>query len=125
MNISDWSRRITSFIHEIADVDIQEKVWLTRHPVEQSSFTEVICGLYDDCSFESYLLELNNHKINSKLLTRILIFKSALDDYLSNIESKNLSDRQIVADPDWQVIVLLAVNAECDLNSIIEIITDA
>ena len=44
--------KVTDCLRELADADFQKRVWLASSGSEVSSFTEAICGLFDDSGLD-------------------------------------------------------------------------
>jgi len=40
--------KVIHYLRELADETFQQRVWAGRSPTEMSSFSEAVCGLFDD-----------------------------------------------------------------------------
>jgi len=118
VELSDWDRQIALFVHEIADAKYQEEVWLGKKKTLQSSFTEAVCGLYDDFMFDLYVEELKNRNIDRQNLSHIENFKASLDDFLSSVNTINVSDKAIIGHAKWREVREYAFNAAYVLDVI-------
>ena len=91
---------IYGYIHEIASEDIQRRRWLNNDLFEISSFSEIMCRLFDDDHFEDFLRDGNTLKQFSSDTIRKL---TELKDMLNNYQEKS-SDAEIVDDFKWKEI---------------------
>ncbi len=97
-------KNIYDNILEISDVDFQKRAWLNNSKSECSSFTEVMCRLFDDDEFDRFIdVEINTLQFNSELVSQIKILRNMLNDY-----KEKSSDFEIIEDPDWQCITIQA-----------------
>jgi len=118
MDLSFWSSQILIFVNEISDAEFQDSVWLRHNLSVQSSFTEVVCGLYDDFNFEQYIEELKYSGVNQSLLTPIEEFKTSMDRFLETKDSTDICDKAILSDPQWHKVRESAVKASISISSI-------
>lgn len=91
-------------ILEISDIKFQEKAWLQNSENVCSSFTEVMCRLFDDNNFDLFV-DVNAKIIgfDSTLISELEILRRLLNSY----KEKN-NDSDIIQDPKWLVIVAQA-----------------
>ena len=88
-------------IKEISDLGFQEKAWLTNSKSECSSYIEVMCRLFDDNDFDSFIEhDAKKYGFGENLITEL----TTLQKMLNNYKEKD-SDDEIVKDPCWLTIV--------------------
>lgn len=95
-----WKSSIKDCLSEMSDLKYQHIVWLGHDPLIVSSFTELMCRLYDDFTFKDFIKIIPLKSFNPDLVKR-------LNDLDSKIESFNKSpasekdDITIINDPAW------------------------
>lgn len=84
---------IISALEELADMDIQTQLWVNGGPDGMSSYTEAICGLFDDGGVSRAMK-------SGGLLERPTLLKHfiALDKCVGKVR-ENQSPENIIADP--------------------------
>ncbi|MEW5251794.1 SCO4402 family protein [Microbulbifer sp. 2201CG32-9] len=103
MKSEDWDGFIFSLIKEIADKEFQRKVWFEGDCEEQSSFTEVVCALYDDYNFEDYL-EFEAKKFNStELVSELQKLNSKLNCFIDTLDGNAFTEK-FLTDKRWNSI---------------------
>ncbi len=88
---------------ELADLHLQRKLWLNEKNDTGliSSYTELMCSLFDDYSFDDFV-EVNALKIG---LSKSLIFELSKLRELLNKYDERKSDEEIINDTEWGKIV--------------------
>lgn len=87
-------------IVEISCKSLQTEIWLGKNPNRCSSFTEVMCRLFDDNNFIDFL----NHSVYElDFSVEIIYLLKALFDKLENY-SELATDEEIINDPNWEEI---------------------
>ena len=104
MNKKEWFELIIQQIREISDKEFQKRVWVNADGPKVSSYSEVMCKLYDDYIFESYI-EKYKSEIPSSMLIKLKSLNNMLNDY--NI-SDSKTDAEIIEDLEWKKIIGLA-----------------
>lgn len=108
MDKDTWLRNILSMVQELSDKHYQEEVWLKGIGNEISSFTEAICGLFDDYDLDGFLDKYSSDEYLSESKIKMLIlFRDKLNQYLLS-KDQNLSTENLLADPRWHEIQYLA-----------------
>jgi len=88
-------------ILEISDVKFQEKAWLQNNRDVCSSYTEVMCRLFDDNDFDLFLESGARKKgFDNILILELIKLRELLNSY---VEKSN--DSEIIIDPKWLAIV--------------------
>lgn len=100
MNKQEWLQGIYKIVTEISDRTFQERIWIKGEGPQVSSWTEVICRLFDDYDFDSFLDEYATQIGISSTLHKHLY---QLRDKLNTYQQKE-TDAEIVVDPEWQQI---------------------
>lgn len=80
-------------LRELADREFQEAVWLGRDPGSVSSFTEVVCGAFDDTGLSD---ALEAGEAEKELGRAISLLIGKLEEALKGV-NKELSVEQLVA----------------------------
>lgn len=94
---------IYSKILELSDVKLQIKIWLNRNNDTGliSSYTEVMCSLFDDFNFDDFIDKTAPEiGISTSVVVELDKLRNLLNDY-----KKKESDRDIISDPEWGKIV--------------------
>jgi len=115
-----WFELIEESLEEMSDLRYQYDVWvLNKIPNIFTSFTELICVLYDDTDFEGFLDKVRKHNPQSKFLVSALNLDTKLNQFLAlkPIRNPNNDDRLVINDPEWHKIVELAKHALADLQA--------
>lgn len=97
------SENIYKIIAVLADLSMQRKLWLNENNNTglTSSYSELMCSLFDDFSFDNFI----EKKATKIALSSSLIWElNRLRDFLNNYKEKG-SDEEIVDDPEWKKIV--------------------
>lgn len=100
-NYKNWEQRVYGAIRDISDIEFQKRAWLSNGN-EVSSFSEIICTLYDDSFFDEFLEEndLTSKNIDYDIILEMKLLKHMLDLY----DSSN-DESIILRDPQWHAIV--------------------
>ena len=100
----DWLQRIIIEVREISDLNLQHRVWVMGAGDNYvSSYGEMRCMLFDSYCFDDFLKEAAGI-IDSKLIEKLNCLKGALNNY----NDKDKTDAQIIIDPSWIKISILA-----------------
>lgn len=94
---------VYKMIIELSDLSLQRKLWLNENNDTGliSSYTELMCSLFDDFNFED-LIDNRASKIG---LSNSVIFElNKLRELLNNYNEKD-SDEEIISDPEWGKVV--------------------
>lgn len=96
-------KNIRSCLIEISDLSYQKRVWLGRDSVKVSSFTELMCRLYDDYNFKMFIDRIASEKASEDLVKKLRDFDKKLGAFSKNdIDKKN--DAEIIQDSLWREI---------------------
>jgi hypothetical protein len=90
-------KNIRSLLNELGSLELQRRRWLGED-TRVSSYTELMCGLFDDCDIE----EFSKNVLGTD--PRLLDLKHAVDDLISVLNTYNEADRSdadILIDPQW------------------------
>jgi len=88
-------------ILEISDISFQKRAWLDKNESDCSSYVEVMCRLFDDNNFDSFVeQDAKKYGLDPKLISEL----KTLQEMLNNYEEK-LTDSEIIQDPNWMIIV--------------------
>lgn len=95
-----YIENIIDILKELSDKEYQTNVWLHMNNPNNwvGSFTEAVCGLFDDCAIDSLLKE--NEVIISKPITEIL---QSMADVIDNIDGHR-PEEEIIDDPKMQIV---------------------
>lgn len=88
----------------LSDIELQKKLWLNQNNDTGliSSYTELMCSLFDDFGFDDFV-EKESSNIG---LSKSLIFElSKLKELLNNYVEKE-TDEDIINDSEWERIIL-------------------
>lgn len=115
--MNQQTRNIYFDILELSSEETQRKRWLGQDTHEISSYTEIMCRLFDDNSLEEFLKDSNTEKLFSKqTIKQLTILKEMLDNYV-----EKETDYEIINDPLWKAIVKKAAEVrqfwDTDVNS--------
>ncbi|MDL2321861.1 hypothetical protein LJC47_05895 [Desulfosarcina sp. OttesenSCG-928-B08] len=95
-------------LKELSDVEYQKKIWVRGEGPDVSSYTEAICGLFDDTGIGDQLDNIKSYGIViSAALDPILQKISDLVDSIGGMET----DADVLAHPKWPRVVALASQA--------------
>lgn len=108
-------------IEELSSVDLQEKMWLNQNndTGRISSYSELMCSLYDDCFLEIVLkkaMEKYGHSNNA--LNGLYKLSSLLNNYEEPYTNGHIDDELIIKDSNWQMIVKQAQRVLAHWNQI-------
>lgn len=85
---------------EISSRKLQDELWLGKNPKKCSSFTEVMCRLFDDNNFENFInFSVYEIGFSPKLIEELKLLSVKLDNYLELID-----DEKIINDPNWEEV---------------------
>ena len=113
MKIENWHKNIMASLHELADADFQERIWVRGEGPEVSSYVEAVCQLYDD----SGLTELLQDKSKPVISLQVDNILRELSSELDGIDSQ-MSAKDILEHPRWPKIRELADQAWQLMNSL-------
>lgn len=102
-------RHLYEVIKEIADAEYQESVWVKGLGPECGSFTEAMCGFFDDAQAGYILGRLKEFSLSpqqSKDLEKLFFALSAY----SNNTPDLIPDADVIKDPKWLEIQDIAKN---------------
>lgn len=96
-------KNIYNDILEMSDLELQKKLWLNQNNDTGliSSYTELMCRLFDDNDIESFI---NKEAIEKGLPEKIIIEIRLLKRLLNSYNEKQ-SDQEILEDPEWHNIM--------------------
>jgi hypothetical protein len=103
MNIEIMMNNIRQEINQLSDISLQRKLWLNENNDTGfiSSYVEVMCTLFDDNNFDSFIdVEAAKRGISPDLISEL----SKLRDLLNNYQEK-ANDSEIIMDPKWMKVV--------------------
>lgn len=94
---------INRMIIELSDLSLQRKLWLNENNDTGliSSYTELMCSLFDDFSFDDFI-DSRASKIG---LSNSAIFELNKLRVLLNSYNEKGSDEEIIGDPEWKNVV--------------------
>ena len=96
---NEWLDRIEEFLEEISDVEFQERVWVRGEGPEVSSYSDLMCGLFDDFSFDAFLDESwGQFDLSETLHEELLRIRSQLNQF---DPGNPMNSEKIVNDPMW------------------------
>ncbi len=90
-------------IVELANLSLQRKLWLNENNDTGliSSYSELMCSLFDDYSFDDFV----DHEATHTGLSKSLLYElSKLRELLNSYDEKG-SDEEILNDPEWKKVV--------------------
>lgn len=103
--------KMLACLHELADMSFQDRVWVRGVGPEVSSFTEALCGLYDDSTLGDRLEEGTADGLVGPAaalqLESLLVQLKALPD---------LPDAELVELPEWADIRVAAASAAAEVR---------
>lgn len=95
-----WIENIRSCLEEISDLEFQSRVWVRGEGSEVSSFTELICRLYDDFHFDDFISTCGPMKKDFEE------FSKKISSFID--KNQTLSDKDIIGHPEWIAISKLS-----------------
>ena len=117
MNI--WIENIYRDILELSDLDKQRNSWLGNDPNYVSSYVKIMCRLFDDNDFDNFIdIESDKLGVSYTLVTELKKLRELLNQY----EEGDKTDKEIIEDPLWVLIVnqakiVISVMTEIDIKS--------
>ncbi len=114
--------KVIEGLRELADIDFQRRVWLATSGPEISSFSEAICGLFDDSGLSSnlergILSAVFSKNVYAKLNELGLLIDKVKYDFLS------LEPDSLIEHPQMQIVrdlassILAQIQADENHNS--------
>lgn len=97
-------------IKELSDVTIQKQLWLNQdnNIGEISSYTELMCTLYDDLDFHSFakkgLIVVNNVEITDGKISKALLKEMQILDNMLQTYNASGDDSSVLVDSAWHKI---------------------
>jgi hypothetical protein len=90
-------------ILEASDLDRQRKLWLNENNDTGwiSSYTELMCGLFDDNDFDSFI---DKTAAEAGFPSKTIIELDKLRTLLNNYQEGDKTDAEIINDPEWKKI---------------------
>jgi hypothetical protein len=96
-------KNIIDDINELSDINLQRKLWLNENNNTGfiSSYAELMCRLFDDNGFDTFI-----DKAASKIgmSNELILALNKLRSCLKNYKEKD-SDEEIINDLEWKKIV--------------------
>jgi len=99
-----WIENTYRDIIELSDLNKQKKSWLGNDPNYVSSYVEIMCKLFDDNNFDIFIDESEKLGLPYKLVNELKKLRELLNLY----EEGNKTDKEIIEDPLWILIVIQA-----------------
>ena len=93
-------------IWEISDVDFQYRIWIEGSGPEVSSFTEAICGFFDDFNAKELVDHPKAYSLSPLQHLKLSELYNALRAYSD--DTPGILDIEVVQDPQWYTIRNLA-----------------
>lgn len=107
-------------LFEFAHIEYQKKLWFAKYPNSVGDFGEAICQYFDDLDldngYDSFLME---KIISAEECNLIIDYHNELEKYISRPEKRTLSDKKILADPEWINLTLIAKQNWKELKKLI------
>lgn len=100
MNYKTWKEEILSILNDISDKGFQYTEWFDKNDSFAISADELICMLYDDNLFESFIEQEELHKNDKELLKN---FNNKLNQFLDS-QPTSLNDTEIFYSESWNEI---------------------
>ncbi|TGK32360.1 hypothetical protein EHQ12_19245 [Leptospira gomenensis] len=105
-------KNIYNDLLELSNKDRQKSLWLGKEADHISSYIELMCRLFDDNDFDSFIDEFHETRKNTDLSLKLQNLREMLNSY--NGDDK--SDTDILMDPNWDSIVARASEIIHDWN---------
>lgn len=87
-------------IKEISDIEMQKECWLGKNESYISSYDEVMCRLFDDNDFDSFIDKTSKKICFSKeIITELAKLRILLNSYI-----EKETDEEIISDIEWHKI---------------------
>lgn len=103
-SIETWKFNIYQSLKDISDLENQKLSWLGKHPVEVSSYTEVLGMLYDTFAFEDYIEFYKSNNGETKLYRLMIELCRMIDKYQEigyQFETEKGGAERILNDSRW------------------------
>lgn len=100
-------KHIKLCLQQLSDTEYQERVWVRGEGPEVSSYTEVVCQLFDDTALGDLLSSRLDEPVLSEELDSILL---ALSKIFDEIDYK-LDIQDILMHPEWNKVKRLSSKA--------------
>lgn len=103
-----FTKAIYREFYKISDYNLLQEMWLNPNSQLVSSYNEFICTLYDDNLFDDFVL------VGAKTMGfahDLIVQLQKFDMLLNSFDKKSViyqSDKDLINDNDWLVIVKLA-----------------
>ena len=98
-----WKSLIGNCLREMSDLEYQRRIWLGHDPSKVSSFTELMCRLYDDFTFKDFIKIMALKSLNADLVKELNDLDSKIESFKKNSAS-NKDDADIINEPAWIII---------------------
>lgn len=87
-------------IKEISDIEKQKQCWLGKDKNYVSSFDEVMCRLFDDNDFDSFVDKTSKEiGLSKEVITELIKLRFLLNSYL-----EKGTDEEIIQDIEWHKV---------------------
>ena len=96
-----WIENTYRDILELSDLNKQKKSWLGNDPNYVSSYVEIMCKLFDDNNFDIFIDESEKLGLSYKLVNELKKLRELLNQY----EEGDKTDKEIIEDPLWSLVV--------------------
>jgi Rod binding domain-containing protein len=99
MEKEKWVKAIKEELEEMADKELQERLWISGDSYEISSYVELMCRLFDDKRFPEFIAKGKSIGLTETIIDKLSKLEEALDGY-----KEKKTDIEIINDPKWDVI---------------------
>lgn len=107
-------------LFEAAHIEFQRRLWRAYYPDLVGDSIELICGYFGDLGLEDdYAYFLQKQFISTEEFEIVKDFHFQLKAYVARPEKKYLTDKQMLRDPEWEMICELANRTWKSLSTII------
>lgn len=98
----DVLNNIYNDLLELSDRDVQNVDWLTGANGKASSYIELMCRLFDDNDFDSFVeREIYELKTSDEFIKKVQDLRNSLNAY----DGDDKSSIEIIDDPNWHKII--------------------
>ena len=97
-------KNIYKDINEISDIKMQNEYWLGKSNIYTSSYTELMCRLFDEDKFDLFVeVKANEYGISENLIYHLEKLRNLLNNYVEKDR-----DDKIINDTEWRKVIAQA-----------------
>lgn len=104
-------KRWVSSLFELANFEYQKRLWNAEIENEVGDFTECVCKYFDDLNLDNgYASFVSYGIISQKDVNIVTKMHAQFRNYIERPEKRNLTDKNVLKDIEWQIFTQLALS---------------